>query len=110
MHVSAYSFFKGGLDPIEGALVEDLHIGCARFDGDVDSDMRKEELDRFKKDPLCCVLLMSVSTGGTGLNVTEANHILFLDRWFNPCVHDQAMVPCLCLPPMSCLEPELVKR
>jgi hypothetical protein len=53
---------------------------------------------------------MSVSTGGTGLNVTEANHILFLDRWFNPCVHDQAMVPCLCLPPMSCLEPELVKR
>ena len=36
-------------------------------------------------------MLMSVGTGGTGLNITEANHVLFLDRWFNPCVHEQAM-------------------
>ena len=46
---------------------------------------------RFKTDPVCRVMLMSVGTGGTGLNITEANHVLFLDRWFNPCVHEQAM-------------------
>jgi hypothetical protein len=26
-----------------------------------------------------------------GLNITEANHVLFLDRWYNPMVHEQAM-------------------
>jgi hypothetical protein len=29
-------------------------------------------------------------SGGTGLNLVEANHVLFCDRWFNPFVHDQA--------------------
>jgi hypothetical protein len=36
-------------------------------------------------------MLMSVGTGGTGLNITEANHVLFLDRWSNPYVHEQAL-------------------
>ena len=32
-----------------------------------------------------------MSLGGVGLNLVEANHVLFCDRWFNPTVHDQAM-------------------
>ena len=68
-----FSFFKGGFDLIEGAL-EELQIGCARFDGDVPSEARQQELMRFKKDAACRVMLMSVGTGGTGLNITEANH------------------------------------
>jgi SNF2 family DNA or RNA helicase len=84
------SFFKGSLDLIEGVLVEDLGIGCARYDGDIDKDTRKADLKRFKTEDTCRVLLASVQSGGTGLNITEANHVLFLDRWFNPCVHDQA--------------------
>ena len=32
-----------------------------------------------------------MQTSGVGLNITEANHVLFLDRWFNPTIHDQAM-------------------
>ena len=87
-----FSFFKGGFDLIEGALEDqDDPISCARFDGDVPSEARQQELVRFKTDPGCRVMLMSVGTGGTGLNITEANHVLFLDRWFNPCVHEQAM-------------------
>ena len=84
------SFFKGSLDLIEGILVEDLGIGCARYDGDIDKDSREADLKRFKTEDTCRVLLASVQSGGTGLNITEANHVLFLDRWFNPCVHDQA--------------------
>jgi hypothetical protein len=84
------SFFKGSLDLIEGILVEDLGIGVARYDGDIDKDARELDLDRFKTKDTCQVLLATVQSGGTGLNITEANHICFLDRWFNPCVHDQA--------------------
>mmetsp|Transcript_63633 Transcript_63633/g.74544 ORF Transcript_63633/g.74544 Transcript_63633/m.74544 type:complete len:491 (+) Transcript_63633:184-1656(+) len=88
------SFFKGGLDLLEGILVEDLHIGCARFDGDINSTLRCKELDRFKNSTNCRVLLATVQSGGTGLNIVEANHVCFLDRWFNPCVHDQAQDRC----------------
>ena len=37
---------------------------------------------------------MTVQSGGVGLNVVEGNHIAFLDRWFNPFVHDQAEDRC----------------
>ncbi|EGB10104.1 hypothetical protein AURANDRAFT_15050, partial [Aureococcus anophagefferens] len=40
------------------------------------------------------VLLMTVHSGGTGLNITRANHVVFLDRWFNPQVHFQAQARC----------------
>ena len=61
-----FSFFKGGFDLIEGALEDqDDPIGCARFDGDVPSEARQQELVRFKTDPGCRVMLMSVGTGGT---------------------------------------------
>ena len=52
------------------------------------------ELERFKEDADCRVLLATVASGGTGLNITEANHVLFLDRWFNPFVYAQAMDRC----------------
>jgi len=85
-----YSFFKGSLDLIEGILIENLGIECARYDGDVDKDTREKDLNRFKTDKDCRVLLASVQSGGTGLNIVEANNVVFLDRWFNPSTHDQA--------------------
>jgi len=84
------SFFKGSLDLIEGILTNDLGVECARYDGDINKKDRVKELDKFKTTGSCRVLLASVQSGGTGLNIVEANHVLFLDRWFNPCVHDQA--------------------
>ena len=67
------SFFKGGLDLLEGILTEDFGICCARYDGDVDKDTRNKDLDRFKTTDDCRVLLATVQSGGTGLNITEAN-------------------------------------
>ena len=83
------SFFKGSLDLLEAILHYELHINCARFDGDVQPGERAEELERFKTDETCRFLLMSVQTGGVGLNVVEANRVIFIDRWFNPFVHEQ---------------------
>ena len=68
-----YSFFKGSLDLIEGVISYDLGLECARYDGDINKEDREAELDKFKTTRSCRVLLATVQSGGTGLNITEAN-------------------------------------
>ncbi|MGI9155724.1 MAG: DEAD/DEAH box helicase [Marmoricola sp.] len=36
------------------------------------------------------VFLLSLRAGGTGLNLTRADHVIHVDRWWNPAVEDQA--------------------
>ena len=36
------------------------------------------------------LFLLSLKAGGTGLNLTAANHVIHVDRWWNPAVEDQA--------------------
>jgi SNF2 family DNA or RNA helicase len=36
------------------------------------------------------VLLVSLKAGGTGLNLTAADHVFLVDPWWNPAVEDQA--------------------
>ncbi|HUY51427.1 MAG TPA: DEAD/DEAH box helicase [Streptosporangiaceae bacterium] len=36
------------------------------------------------------LFLLSLKAGGTGLNLTGANHVIHFDRWWNPAVEDQA--------------------
>ena len=48
-------------------------------------------VERFQDDsegPRLFVL--SFRAGGTGLNLTSANHVFHFDRWWNPAVEDQA--------------------
>jgi SNF2 family DNA or RNA helicase len=34
--------------------------------------------------------VLSLKAGGSGLNLTAANHVVLYDRWWNPAVEDQA--------------------
>ena len=36
------------------------------------------------------IFILSLRAGGTGLNLTAANHVLHADRWWNPAVENQA--------------------
>jgi non-specific serine/threonine protein kinase len=36
------------------------------------------------------LFVLSLKAGGTGLTLTEANHVIHVDRWWNPAVEDQA--------------------
>ena len=92
--VIVYSFFKSSLDLIEAVIIHEQEFagcGAVRYDGDVSAEQRFAELERFKTAPSVNVLLATVATAGVGLNIVEANNVLFLDRWWNPTVHDQAM-------------------
>jgi SNF2 family DNA or RNA helicase len=44
----------------------------------------------FQSDGGPPVFLLSLKAGGTGLNLTAANHVIHLDRWWNPAVENQA--------------------
>jgi len=36
------------------------------------------------------LFVLSLKAGGTGLNLTAANHVFHFDRWWNPAVENQA--------------------
>jgi SNF2 family DNA or RNA helicase len=52
---------------------------------------RDRMLRRFQEDPEAPpIFVLSLRAGGTGLNLTEANHVFHFDRWWNPAVENQA--------------------
>ena len=51
---------------------------------------RREELVRRFGDGEVPVFLLSLKAAGTGLNLTRAEHVVHVDRWWNPAVEDQA--------------------
>jgi len=52
---------------------------------------REEMVDRFQHDPEGPrIFILSLKAGGTGLNLTRANHVFHVDRWWNPAVENQA--------------------
>lgn len=55
--------------------------------------MPKAQRDRLVEafqDKEFPVFILSLKAGGTGLNLTAANHVLHADRWWNPAVENQA--------------------
>lgn len=64
-------------------------ITYAYLDGG--STDRKEQVEKFNKDPKTKVFLISIKAGGLGLNLTEADYVFILDPWWNPAVEAQAV-------------------
>ncbi len=59
--------------------------------GNTRKKQREEMVDRFQQDPQGPpILILSLKAGGTGLNLTRANHVFHFDRWWNPAVENQA--------------------
>lgn len=68
----------------------DPKIGAELFVGEMSSEERILAIDRFKGDDQITALLCSSRVGGEGLTLTEANHVLFLNEWWNPSANNQA--------------------
>ena len=62
-----------------------LHGGTAKRDRD---RMVERFQDPGEQSPR--VFILSLKAGGTGLNLTAANHVFHFDRWWNPAVENQA--------------------
>jgi SNF2 family DNA or RNA helicase len=59
--------------------------------GGVPRKQRDDMVERFQRTvdgpPF---FILSLKAGGTGLNLTRANHVFHFDRWWNPAVENQA--------------------
>jgi superfamily II DNA or RNA helicase len=52
---------------------------------------RQRLVERFQNDPTCKVFLMTLKTGGTGLNLTAADMVFIFDPWWNKAAENQAI-------------------
>ncbi len=64
-------------------------IGSLFLHGGVPVRQREQMVARFQAGEVP-VFLLSLKAGGTGLNLTRADHVVHYDRWWNPAVEDQA--------------------
>jgi len=82
-----FSQWTSLLDKVEPAL-EKANLGFVRLDGSTRD--RQDVVERFQAEGGPPVFLLSLKAGGTGLNLTAADHVFLLDPWWNPAVEDQA--------------------
>ncbi|QKW34641.1 DEAD/DEAH box helicase [Actinomadura sp. NAK00032] len=82
-----YAEFGSMLQPYLAARLERpvlwLHGGTSK-------QARDDLVQHFQGDPEPAVFLLSLKAAGTGLTLTAANHVVHVDRWWNPAVEDQA--------------------
>ena len=52
---------------------------------------RKGVVERFQNNPQCKVLLMTLKTGGVGLNLTAADTVFIFEPWWNKAAEEQAI-------------------
>ena len=67
-------------------------LGCPvlYLHGGTPKKQRDTMVSRFQATTDPAVFVLSLKAGGTGLNLTAANHVIHVDRWWNPAVEDQA--------------------
>ncbi len=68
--------------------VTGMPISC--YHGGQTRTVRDRLVREFQSTPGAGALVLSLTAGGTGLNLTAANHVVLYDRWWNPAKEDQA--------------------
>ncbi|MEW9549159.1 DEAD/DEAH box helicase [Nonomuraea sp. NPDC050783] len=58
--------------------------------GGLPKKTRDRLVERFQNDPEPTLFVLSLKAAGVGLNLTAANHVVHVDRWWNPAVEEQA--------------------
>jgi len=71
-------------------LTERYELPIACYHGGLARGARDRLVDSFQKGTGPGAMVLSLKAGGTGLNLTAANHVVLYDRWWNPAVEDQA--------------------
>ncbi|WP_428265118.1 SNF2-related protein [Haliangium sp.] len=82
-----FSQWTGLLDLIEPHL-RTAEIDFVRLDGSTRD--RAGVVATFQREAGPPVMLISLKAGGTGLNLTAADHVFLCDPWWNPAAEDQA--------------------
>ena len=74
---------------IQRMIKEEFGLEVPFLNGSVPKNQRDAMITKFQ-DREFPIFLLSLKAGGTGLNLTAANHVIHYDRWWNPAVENQA--------------------
>jgi len=75
---------------LEKVLSERLAQPIPFLHGGLSRQQRDDMVAQFQTPSGPPIMVVSLRAGGTGLNLTRANHVFHYDRWWNPAVEDQA--------------------
>jgi superfamily II DNA or RNA helicase len=87
--VLIFTHFKGTLDLITNRL-ESENIKTWSIHGSMSIKERKAVLTEFDRKESIGAVVMTLKTGGVGLNLTKASYVIHLEPWWNPAVENQA--------------------
>ncbi|KAG9234963.1 SNF2 family helicase/ATPase-like protein [Amylocarpus encephaloides] len=85
-----FSGWTAHLDLIQYALQEN-DIKYTRLDGKMSRTARGTAMDDFRDVPSILVILVSITAGGLGLNLTTANKVYVMEPQYNPAAEAQAV-------------------
>ncbi|MBC8328716.1 MAG: DEAD/DEAH box helicase [Planctomycetes bacterium] len=88
--VLLFSQYRVMGEMLQTALTESFGHEVLFLHGGVPKVRRDEMVKRFQGKDGPPMFVLSLKAGGTGLNLTAANHVFHFDRWWNPAVEDQA--------------------
>jgi SNF2 family DNA or RNA helicase len=86
-----FTQFKEMGDLLQRLLQETFGEEALFLHGGVPKAKRDQMVNRFQSSGSGPgIFILSLKAGGTGLNLTAANHVFHFDRWWNPAVENQA--------------------
>lgn len=88
--VLVFTQFKEITSYLDDFLSEIFHCRGYVLHGGTSVKKRTEMVEAFQGEKYVPYIVLSVKAGGTGLNLTNAAHVIHFDRWWNPAVENQA--------------------
>ena len=74
--------------------MSELGFNPAIYTGKLNDNQRRQEIKKFKEDPTCTMIIGTVKALGTGLTLTEASTVIFLDEPWTNADKEQAIDRC----------------
>lgn len=88
--VLVFTQFREITEYLAQFLKEIFHTDGYVLHGGTPVSRRSKIVEAFQGNAYVPFIVLSVKAGGTGLNLTKANHVIHFDRWWNPAVENQA--------------------
>lgn len=70
---------------------DEMNLPYSYLTGEVQQNQRASVVQNFEMQKGYSAFLIQLKTGGSGLNLTHADHVFLLDPWWNPASEEQAI-------------------
>ena len=85
-----FTAFAEAVRPLAAQLEEIFGSRGEILDGSIPTAARAKIWTRFQEDPKVKFFVLTIGTGGAGLNLSAASVVVHYDRWWNPAKESQA--------------------